>query len=257
MKRSRIFLAASLVLNSLLAGHIVWVHLGKPEGKSQPGAALPLSAQPAVQPFRWAQVESSDYPTYIANLRGLGCPEQTIRELIAADLDDLFAPRRAVLVSKLTNAGSAEHERVEGALTQLRQEETSVFRKLFNLPEPVENSAGGVEASRVTASVRLRPAEVVVETNATMPLVFQPVDTNSLDLTDNQVEALQQVRQSFQDALGTDADVNSAEYLARWQKAQKEADSLLDALIGRQALLRYRSEAERLAAETEPGSSQN
>jgi hypothetical protein len=253
MKRSRIFLAASLVLNLLLAGHIVWVHLGKPQGKSEPGPVLPLPAQPTVQPFRWAQVESSDYPTYIANLRGIGCPEQTIRELIAADLDDLFAPRRAVLVSKLTNAGSAEHERVEVALTELRQEETSVFRKLFNLLEPVENSVGGVEASPVTAPARVRPAEIV-ETNVVMPLVFQPVNTNGLDLTDNQVEALQQVRQSFQDALGTNADVNSPEYLARWQKAQKEADSLLDALIGRQALLSYRTEVERLAAETERGS---
>ena len=47
------------------------------------------------QLFSWQQVESSDYPTYIANLRGIGCPEQTIRDIIIADVNQVFSRRRA------------------------------------------------------------------------------------------------------------------------------------------------------------------
>jgi hypothetical protein len=45
--------------------------------------------------FRWAQLESEDYRTYIERLRSIGCPESTIRDIIIADVDKLLAPRFA------------------------------------------------------------------------------------------------------------------------------------------------------------------
>src|SRR5213080_1641483 len=45
--------------------------------------------------FSWQEVESDDYPTYIANLREIGCPEQTIRDIIIADVNALYARKRA------------------------------------------------------------------------------------------------------------------------------------------------------------------
>ncbi len=45
--------------------------------------------------FTWGQVEAEDYPTYIANLRSISCPEQTIRDIIIADVNTLFAQRLA------------------------------------------------------------------------------------------------------------------------------------------------------------------
>jgi hypothetical protein len=47
--------------------------------------------------FDWRQVESEDYKQYIVNLRAIGCPEKTIREIILADVNDLFATRRATI----------------------------------------------------------------------------------------------------------------------------------------------------------------
>src|SRR5688572_14105529 len=44
--------------------------------------------------FSWQEVESADYATYIENLRGLGMPENTIRDIIIADVDQLFVRRR-------------------------------------------------------------------------------------------------------------------------------------------------------------------
>jgi hypothetical protein len=43
--------------------------------------------------FTWASLESPDYKAYIANLRAIGCPEQTIREIITADVNKLYASK--------------------------------------------------------------------------------------------------------------------------------------------------------------------
>jgi hypothetical protein len=48
--------------------------------------------------FSWSEVESADYPTYIANLRNIDCPEQTIRDIIIADVNALYARRMATEV---------------------------------------------------------------------------------------------------------------------------------------------------------------
>jgi len=50
------------------------------------------------QNFTWNEIESADFPTYIANLRAIGCPESTIRDIIVADVNQLFARRRATEV---------------------------------------------------------------------------------------------------------------------------------------------------------------
>jgi hypothetical protein len=59
---------------------------------TRPPAAATAPAQP--RPFHWAQIESEDYRQYIANLRALECPERLIRDLIVADLDELYRARR-------------------------------------------------------------------------------------------------------------------------------------------------------------------
>jgi len=43
--------------------------------------------------FNWGQLESEDYRTYIARLRSIGCPEQTIHDILIADLDKLYSPK--------------------------------------------------------------------------------------------------------------------------------------------------------------------
>jgi len=53
-------------------------------------------------PFDWRQVESRDYKQYIANLRAVGCPEETIRDIITADVNKLFEERRKSLAGEKT-----------------------------------------------------------------------------------------------------------------------------------------------------------
>jgi len=54
--------------------------------------AVPEQVAVVTNQLQWAQLESEDYKTYVARLRAIGCPEQTIRDIIIADLDKLLAP---------------------------------------------------------------------------------------------------------------------------------------------------------------------
>lgn len=48
---------------------------------------------PVAATFNWSNMESADYKAYITNLRAIGCPEETVRDIIIADVDKLFASR--------------------------------------------------------------------------------------------------------------------------------------------------------------------
>lgn len=50
---------------------------------------------------KWSQVESADYPTYVKNLRALGCPEETIRDIITADVAQTFSKQRAEKINAI------------------------------------------------------------------------------------------------------------------------------------------------------------
>ena len=56
------------------------------------------------QNFTWEEVESDNYVTYIKNLREIGCPDRTIRDIIVADVNALYTHRRA------TEVVSADHQ---------------------------------------------------------------------------------------------------------------------------------------------------
>ncbi len=54
-------------------------------------SAPPQAKGTTAAQFRWAQLESPDYLTYVANLRRIGCSEQTIRDIIIADICHLYS----------------------------------------------------------------------------------------------------------------------------------------------------------------------
>ena len=109
MKSSRL-IAVLLVVNlALFVGILAYflrTQMGSPLVTTSPDEAVPsprASRTPApgaaeetvivvTNQLRWAQLESEEYKEYVARLRSIGCPEQTIREIIIADLDKLMAP---------------------------------------------------------------------------------------------------------------------------------------------------------------------
>ncbi len=47
--------------------------------------------------FHWSEMESADYAEYVSNLRRIGCPQDTIRDILAADLNAVFDARARAL----------------------------------------------------------------------------------------------------------------------------------------------------------------
>src|ERR1700719_942751 len=101
--RWRVVALISLGANVALAS---WLVLAERHSLSGAAGRSPSLGSPPVdtaktnvvlrrQFFSWREVESNDYPTYIANLRDIGCPEQTIRDIIIADVNALYAQKRA------------------------------------------------------------------------------------------------------------------------------------------------------------------
>jgi hypothetical protein len=73
-----------------------------PDGDNKPAIAAakavesekpPVPTEPS-RTFGWEAVESADYKEYIANLRSIGCPEETIRDIINADVSKLYTQKR-------------------------------------------------------------------------------------------------------------------------------------------------------------------
>jgi hypothetical protein len=98
--RWRVFLFLSLLANLLLAtGLIVYIRHAPQVANAglseETSTAIKTNVVLRREFLSWAHVESPDYAVYIANLRSIGCPEQTIRDIIIADVNAVYARRRA------------------------------------------------------------------------------------------------------------------------------------------------------------------
>ena len=88
--------------------------------------------------FRWAAIESKEYPAYVANLRAVGCPEKTVRDIILPEIEELYALKRAELSTELqfwvSGAARAEANRERyRRLTELNAEQTALIKQVLGL----------------------------------------------------------------------------------------------------------------------------
>jgi hypothetical protein len=115
----KVLLALSLLANTGLAYFALRQSASAPAdsptvAQSTSGAAsaakqTALAAKPAVKlvestitntvvkRFTWESVESPDYKEYIANLRAVGCPDETIRDIIIADVNKLYEAKKKLV----------------------------------------------------------------------------------------------------------------------------------------------------------------
>ncbi len=101
--RQRAILIASVAINLALVAALFAFYRKYPRGPLQvgdtPGVATAANSDKTrivvrKQFFSWQDVESDNYPIYIKNLRDIGVPEQTIRDIIVADVNQLYARKR-------------------------------------------------------------------------------------------------------------------------------------------------------------------
>src|SRR5215211_7150065 len=114
---ARVLLILSICINAALGGYIIFkgsksTAPAETVAKATDAVASRRSAQsgktvtvtvPSTTSLDWRVVESEDYKKYIANLRASGCPEETIRDIIVADVNKLFEARKKELSGSSTN----------------------------------------------------------------------------------------------------------------------------------------------------------
>ncbi|HYV27809.1 MAG TPA: hypothetical protein VFA77_09765 [Candidatus Eisenbacteria bacterium] len=99
--------------------------------------------------FTWSSVEAANYKEYIANLRAIDCPEETIRDLILADVNKLYAPREAPFKTKAeaplpwepaANVAAARLDEVEKRrqLREVQKEKSAVLKELLGIDLPLD-----------------------------------------------------------------------------------------------------------------------
>jgi hypothetical protein len=160
---SRGLLLTSVSLNLLLAGTLVYLW-------QRPPAAPPpqvvketvtnVLVRGVVRPSLtatnlsglitniWRVVESTDYRAYIANLRAIGCPEETIRDIILADINKLYAQKQVAInpyfksnqfwVAGAASVSPGQARDFQRQLRQLEREKRELVRALLGVDYQTE-----------------------------------------------------------------------------------------------------------------------
>ncbi len=161
-------LRLSVLLNLLLAGGLAFLAISKrregtPSAPSENKAPVPIAAsslppQPDTQrePFRWQQLDSgNDYRLFVAHLRAIGCPENTIEDIVQGNVSRAFAWER----NRQKMDGSANGPWSEGS-------EITLVNNLMGKPSMAASlqNAGGQSASQRAAQTSAEPGNSAFQT---------------------------------------------------------------------------------------------
>ncbi|HKQ36528.1 MAG TPA: hypothetical protein VJ063_00540 [Verrucomicrobiae bacterium] len=254
------FLFGSVLLNAGLLATLVW-----PRHKENTPAetVAPLADSPAeeraieVKPpvvvtpskgFHWNQVESSDFQQYMSNLRGIGCPEETIRDLVIAEINKLYAPKFAALMAQANNydywkpASKKARQGLTKELEGLRAEKRALLKTLLGMDSDPHEQWANITVDQLIDQGRfaslsaekqkqvrdilakyelsqdIDPKKMREKRREELAQVLSPEELYAFDLRDS--NAADSVRSRF-----GDADLSEAEYkkLFDLRKAYEEA----------------------------------
>ncbi len=90
-------------------------------------------------PFHWSQLESGDYRQYVANLQAIGCPQETVEDILRADVSALSTRQRAKdlegINQRLWEMIAAPHregtDKIDDQLSAPRRERDRVLAQLL------------------------------------------------------------------------------------------------------------------------------
>lgn len=120
---------------------------GSPTNR-EPGAVATTPFASTPLNFDWATLDMSDYRQYIAGLRSIDCPEQTVRDIILAEVSRYFEPREAPFKTPLMAASESENERSRRqrykvdfarrkSLRKVEEEKATMIQSLLGIQIPL------------------------------------------------------------------------------------------------------------------------
>jgi len=230
--KTKIILIASFCLNAVLAA--AWfanrsndpvVAQSDPDTATTATPAKKTPDNPRVEtvlvdrerPMDWTSVESADYLEYIANLRAVGCPEETVRDIIIADVNKLYASKIAALYPAPKDF---KFWRVEDRLARNEDRERDAKRReLGEEKRLLIRELLGIDYDEELARLSGRPTEDDLRYGFLSPEKQE------------QTKALREKYRAMERALFTDGNLTS-ENRAKFMALRAEGDAALVALLG-------------------------
>lgn len=236
--------------------------------KKTPTKTATTAKSPA---FQWSQLEAPDFATFMKNLRTIGCPEVTIRDILAGEVNEIYELKLQALMQQSSTAGghsSRSHAGTaeQAARNQLNEEKTRLLTSLLS-PVPAGDAAAthtGPQAAPISASTSasnsmppsnratMTPAAFLVGNN---PQPSGNSDELSTTATDPQLDSgtrqiVEQMRTRFASSLQSaePLDPTSAEYYELWDKRRRESDDRFSSMFGGDAFIKAQFDANRAAA---------
>jgi hypothetical protein len=253
-------LIVSLAANVALGCAIAWLLLRPSPNSNIPSAgaapAVSLVAAPVAQvspnktqtaappasAFSWSQLQAPEFPEYISRLRGVACPEPTVRFIIKGELDEIYADKKQQAIAAHGEIGRKNFSvTLRRELDNLTAEEDLLLAQLLGLSVPgdlMAGTRGGTpEASPPAAMRNLLRAQPLA-----MPLAFREVDTAALPLSPDQAAQLEQMRADFLKMIGgANQNPSDPQYMTRWRRAQNEMDLRMRTALGDNFMAQYQA----------------
>ncbi|MFO1512339.1 MAG: hypothetical protein U1F83_05395 [Verrucomicrobiota bacterium] len=170
--KSRPLIWLSLGLNLILLAAVCHFALRRPASRPVPREVrmIPVSepvtdtttetnsesamTDPGVEAFSWAQLTSTDFKVYRDRLRAIGCPEETVRDIIIAEINEKFRPRRAEIVTsvqgrywEITAKGKNALKEWETALEKLDEERQALINDVLG-KNPADEQTNNEQQTR-------------------------------------------------------------------------------------------------------------
>jgi hypothetical protein len=239
--RSRAVIISSLLCNVLLFGLVLYLGENRTAPinpvQDTPSAGLRTKTNIVIKPFNWQQVESDDYKTFIANLRSIGCPEETIRDIVIADVNKLFAARERALSGaddwKYWQANNRLPAKIsnerEAQLVALHEQKRAVIRTLLGIElddETAEHDANKIShLDFLSAQKQAQILAIQNRFNEAQQRIYADAERHGVDW--------KQLKAAFDQRESELAQVLSGDELREYQLRKDEtADNLRRNLVG-------------------------
>ena len=196
--------------------------------------------------FQWSQIESTDYRQYIANLRAIGCPESTLKDIIMTDVMRLYAQRRGQYyqngrefkyweTDEKRKLKQGQLEEREKQLAAIDKELPAVLRELLGVNYEREVNKYFVDSDEDNRRLAFLPEDKRAQLLALRDQFEGAREKITYDLTDGKLSPadLEKLRQIDQDQDAALSNVLTPDEKSEYQlTTSPTADRLRQQLIG-------------------------
>lgn len=177
----------------------------------------------AVVPITWEAVESGDYLTYIDNLRSIGCPEETIQDIISADVNKLY-DQRWKQIKRESGGDKFEYWKSNAMFGGMSSELRKQYKELD------EERRGALE-SLLGKKVPRKITDLAA--------MYDPFESMLGFLPQSKRDAILEIQQMMSERMMDAAEEGNNLDAMDWQKVQQEQKDALAEILTPEELLDY------------------